>query len=234
MILNRAAELPRYVWLWGLPLPFIVHLTANQLDSTGDFFVRWIESESGVIENGTALLLIPATYFAFAVGLKLYRRFGTTYLVWFGCVGLTCFGFSGEEISWGQHWVGWNSPEYFAEHNRQGETNFHNVNIHFGRVVKSILTLAIIVGGLIMPFRRRYRSTNHLSTDGFWDIVTPTLICVPAAIFVLGVRLVERCKTWFDLEWSLIAVNLKETQELYIAIFLLIYAWSAYVRACRE
>ena len=58
----------------------------------------------------------------------------------------------------------------------------------------------------------------------------PTLVCVPAAAFVFGVRLVERCKTWFDLEWSLLDVNLKELQELYIAIFLLIYVWSVYKR----
>ena len=47
---------------------------------------------------------------------------------------------------------------------------------------------------------------------------------------MFGVRLVERCKTWFDLEWHLLAVNLKELQELYIAIFLLIYVWSVYKR----
>ena len=195
------------------------------------FSAHWVESESGLIENGTALILIPATIFAAVLALRLYRRLGAPYLVWFASVALVCFGFAGEEISWGQHWLGWSSPEYFAEYNRQGETNLHNLNIHFGRVVKSILTLAIIVGGLIVPLRQRGRAPQNSGTARFLDIVTPTFVCVPAAAFVLGVRLVERFKTWFDLDWGIIAVNLKESQELYIALFLLIYAWSARVRA---
>lgn len=227
---NTVRDLPRRVWLWFIPLPLIVQLGVHHLDSSGSFFSRWIESESGLIENATALLLVPAVYFAWVIALRLYRRYGAPYFIWYVGLALVCFGFAGEEISWGQHWFGWDSPGYFAENNRQGETNFHNVNIHFGRVVKSILTLAIIVGGIIMPLRRAKRPASQFGPQRFWDVVTPSLVCVPVAVFVFGVRLVERCKTWFDLEWAFIAVNLKESQELYIAMFLLIYAWSAYVR----
>lgn len=226
-----ARDLHRSIWLWCVPLPLLIHLGARQLDTQGDFFAKWIESESGFIENATALILIPATIIALVLALRFYRRFGTAYLLWFTAVALVCFGFAGEEISWGQHWIGWTSPEYFAEHNRQGETNLHNLNIHFGRIVKSILTLAIIVGGLIMPLRRRERPLSQTPGGHFLDIVTPTLVCVPAAAFVLGVRLIERFKTWFDLDWEIIAVNLKETQELYIALFLFIYVLSARARA---
>jgi hypothetical protein len=223
-------DLHRSIWLWCIPLPLLIHLGTWQLDKTGEFFSTWIESESGLIENATALVLIPAAIFAIGIGLRLYRQFGQLYLLWFFSVALVCIGFAGEEISWGQHWVGWHSPEYFVENNRQGETNFHNFNIHFGRVVKSILTLVIIIGGLIMPFRLSTRGREQTPMRRFVGLVTPTLVCVPAAAFVLGVRLIERFKTWFDLEWSLIAVNLKESQELYIALFLLIYVWSAKVR----
>jgi hypothetical protein len=234
MSVSDVRDLPRSIWLWCVPLPLLIHLSMRQLDTKGDIFAKWIESESGFIENATALLLIPATIFALSVALRLYRQFGIAYLIWFTSVAVVCLGFAGEEISWGQHWLGWDSPDYFVENNRQGETNFHNLNIHLGRVVKSVLTLAIIVGGLIMPFRRRVRSPERTGIPRFWDVVTPTLVCVPAAAFVLGVRLIERFKTWFDLDWGIIAVNLKESQELYIAIFLLIYAWSARVRASRR
>ncbi len=221
------------IWLWCVPLPLLIHLGAWQLDDHGDFFARWIESESGLIENATAILLIPATIFAVAIGLKLLRSAGPLYATWFFGVALICFGFAGEEVSWGQHWLGWDSPEYFVENNRQGETNFHNLNIHFGRVVKTILTLVIVVGGLILPWRRSASAglPNQTSIQRFLRYITPTQVCIPAAAFVLGVRLIERFKTWFDLDWDFIAVNLKESQELYIALFLLIYVWSARVRA---
>jgi hypothetical protein len=231
MAKTAAGELPRVLWLWVMPLPIMIHLGARYLDPDDRFFSRWIESESGLIENATAILLLPAVYFALVAGVRYSRRYGALVLLWFFGFAAVCFGFAGEEISWGQHWLGWQSPEYFIENNRQGETNFHNVNIHFGRVVKSILTIAIIVGGLIMPLRRRKRPANESRMASFWDIVTPTIVCVPAAVFVFGVRLVERFRTWFDLDTAILAVNLKESQELYIAIFLLVYAWWAY-RQC--
>ena len=33
----------------------------------------------------------------------------------------------GEEISWGQHYLNYNAPEFFEEHNRQNEVNIHNL-----------------------------------------------------------------------------------------------------------
>ncbi len=230
MLRSDPRDLHPLIWLWSIPLPFVIHLSTRQLDPDKHFFSVWIESESGLIENATALLLLPATVLAVIVALRCYARFGRMFSVWFVGFALMCFGFAGEEVSWGQHWLGWSSPEYFAEYNRQGETNFHNLNIHFGRVVKSLLTLAIIVGGLILPFMRR-RPAREAAPRWCWvTALVPTLVCVPAAAFVFGVRLVERCKTWFDLEWSLLDVNLKEQQELYIAIFLLVYVWSVYKR----
>ena len=182
-------DLHPLIWLWSIPLPLVIHLSARQIDSDNRFFPTWIESESGLIENATALLLLPATVLAIVLAVRCYGQFGRMFSVWFAGFALMCFGFAGEEVSWGQHWLGWSSPEYFAEQTREG----------------------------VSP--RRWSAA-----------IVPTLVCVPAAAFVFGVRLVERCKTWFDLEWSLLDVNLKELQELYIAIFLLIYVWSVYKR----
>lgn len=212
--------------LWLMPVPLVIHLLAKYLDTDGEIFHRWIESESGFIENGTVLLLIPAAIFLFIVTLRFWKNQQKSLAIWFLLAALVCVGFAGEEASWGQHWVGWQSPEYFEEHNRQGETNFHNLNIQFGRLVKSILTLMIIVGGLILPLTRNAAE----SSESFFGWIVATRVSVAAASFVLLVRVVERLKTWFDLDWFLLTVNLKELQELYIAIFLFIYAWSIKIR----
>jgi hypothetical protein len=34
---------------------------------------------------------------------------------------------AGEEISWGQRLIGWQTPEWLASENAQGETNLHNL-----------------------------------------------------------------------------------------------------------
>jgi disulfide bond formation protein DsbB len=36
---------------------------------------------------------------------------------------LSCLYIAGEEMSWGQHFFHWNTPEYWAMVNRQEETN---------------------------------------------------------------------------------------------------------------
>lgn len=235
---RAAQDVSRLYSYWLIPVPIIIHLAVKMLDGEGTFFNRWIESEWGLIENGTVLLLIPAAVFMLMAAWrywhsKSYRNGGSQLnvnptnklvAVWFLLGAIVCIGFAGEEASWGQHWVGWESPEYFVENNRQGETNVHNLNKQLGRVVKSLLTIAIIVGGLILPLTRKARGIY--TTSNFLDHVQGTKVCVSAGLFVLLVRLVERCKTWFDLDWAILAVNLKESQELYIAIFLFIYAWS--------
>ena len=66
-------DLPRVAWLWCIPIPLLIQLGAWQLDNEGKFFSRWIESEAGLIENATAILLIFATIISFRVGLKLFK-----------------------------------------------------------------------------------------------------------------------------------------------------------------
>ena len=47
-----------------------------------------------------------------------------------------------EEISYGQHFVGWQSPRWFAEQNAQHETNLHNL---FGdRPGKTLRNVALV------------------------------------------------------------------------------------------
>lgn len=211
-------------WMWLLAIPFVVHLGAGLLDTERVFFNRWIESELGLIENLTVLVLIPATIFLLQICFAYWSRGKAVLALWFFLAALVCVGFGGEEASWGQHWFGWESPDYFEQNNRQGETNFHNFDIQVGRTVKAILTLGIIVGGFVLPLMRQTKSDG--AKAGFIDSVIGTRMCVPAAFWVFFVRLIERLKTWFDLDWLILAVNLKELQELYIALFLLIYAWA--------
>ena len=223
-----AKEIPKYIWLWLMFLPLLVHLGAGILDRERIFFDRWIESELGIIENLTVFVLIPASILFVQSSLMFWRRRQHFIAIYFALAAFVCIGFGGEEASWGQHWFGWDSPEYFEANNRQGETNFHNFDIQVGRTVKTLLTIGVVVGGLILPLTR----TRDIRPGeaGFLDFVVGTKSCVPAAFWVFFVRLIERFKTWFDLDWMVLAVNLKELQELYIALFLFIYAWAVKAR----
>jgi len=222
-------------WWWFVaPLGVLLfQLACRYADGGSDFYFDYIETERGLIENLTAVVLIPAAYFAFMSAHRMNRNRLAGPQAWYLIVGLVCVAFFGEEISWGQQWIGWESPEFFAQYNRQGETNVHNMNLHFGRIAKTILTIAIVVGGLILPIWR-WRQTRNSDPCG-WEYLWPPFECVFTAGLVLSVRIVERIKTWFDLEHVLfIDMNLKELQELYLAYFLLLYLWYVHCRVQRN
>ena len=57
-----------------------------------------------------------------------YRKQHNWLAVLFAClVIIILFVMAGEELSWGQRIFGWATPEVFANLNKQGETNFHNM-----------------------------------------------------------------------------------------------------------
>src|SRR4030067_586570 len=64
---------------------------------------------------------------------------------------LSCLYIAGDEMSWGQHFFHWNTPEYWAMVNRQEETNLHNTYDVFEKTPPSLLEAGIFIGGLILP-----------------------------------------------------------------------------------
>ena len=64
-------------------------------------------------------------------------------------VALFCLFVAGEEMSWGQRLVGYQSPEAFLEHNAQQESTLHNLSV-FGRP-KWPLVAALAGYGMLLP-----------------------------------------------------------------------------------
>jgi hypothetical protein len=101
---------------------------------------------------------------------------------------LSCLYIAGEEMSWGQHFFHWNTPEYWALVNRQGETNLHNTYAVFEKWPRAILEIGILIGGLLVPliaaFDPRVRA-NRLS------LFLPPAALVPTAIAVFAFKYLD-------------------------------------------
>ena len=101
-------------------------------------------------------------------------------VLYFLGVGLFYIVCAGEEASWGQRVFGWETPESFAEHNEQGETNLHNLDnlpIHPKDVVSWFMKLFGI--GLPVIFFFVFKGRDHILRR----CVAP-LSLVPLFIFV--------------------------------------------------
>jgi hypothetical protein len=91
--------------------------------------LRKITAETGPFELGSAFMLLLLTWLAIKTWLRLrkavfeYRRI---HMLFIAAISIAAVLAAMEEISWGQHLLGFESPTTFAEYNRQQETNLHN------------------------------------------------------------------------------------------------------------
>ncbi len=220
-------ELPAWLWLWFPPLLLVVQFGCLALGRP--VYDRLFDTELGVVELATPAVLIAGI----AAGLAALRhraRLPAAWLAaWLACMTLGCVYFAGEEVSWGQHLVGWGTPETIAELNDQGETNLHNMSSWFDQKPRLLLELWVLAGGLVLPLVRRARGLHYDERDWrawFW----PTQVCVPAAALAILIKLPPRIQGLFDLGPLPVEIRWSEPQEYYFGVFLMLYLASAWVR----
>lgn len=124
-----------------------------------------INREDGVIEELSALLLLVASavslWVAWRVGPK-DRRFPMHLFLAF-----LFFVMCGEEISWGQRYIGLETPEALAAVNVQGEINFHNM---FGYFFDHMFIAAFFAWMVLVPLAAAY---SRFFRRVFWTVGLP-------------------------------------------------------------
>lgn len=189
--------------------PFVWYAAAGTGDALG--------GEMGIIENMTVLFLLIAICLAITSLIQARRHEHAPRMLqpWLAIMILGSVYFAGEELSWGQHFIGWNTPADWSSLNDQNETNLHNTSFLFDQLPRIVLTIAILFGGAIAPMYRKIRRIQlSKTTVGYW--VFPTLDCLAASLLVLLFR---------PLAGVLGAdfVFAGEMKENAIALFILIY-----------
>jgi hypothetical protein len=131
---------------------------------------------------------------------------------------LSCLYIAGEEMSWGQHFFHWNTPEYWAMVNRQEETNLHNTYAIFEKWPRAILEIGVVLGGIVVPiaaaFDPRVRA-NRLS------LFLPPAALLPTAVIAMGFKLVDLLDQGG--RSSMLIQRPSETIESYLYYFILAY-----------
>jgi len=122
-------------------------------------FLVWIR-EDGLVEWLTVVVLLIMSAFS---GIMSYA-FGRSQpgsgakTVWL-LLAFLCFFGAMEEISWGQRILGIESPQWFLRHNRQGETNLHNLLVFGVNINKLVFgkILAVLIGIYLLAVPLAYR-----------------------------------------------------------------------------
>jgi hypothetical protein len=230
---QRALQLPVWLWLWFPPILLLVIVPIKIW--LPDFYAAYIDGELGLIELATPVISIAGAVVGFRL-LRFASRLPTSRVrIWILLTTLGCVYFAGEELSWGQHLIGWSTPAYLEAVNDQEETNLHNISSWFDQKPRLLLELWVLVGGVVWPLYRWRTRSFPTAADGeaFW--FWPTIEVLPTALLAIFVRLPERIKSLFGIEQLPLELRFSEPQEYYFALFLLIYLASIRRRlgACR-
>ena len=207
--------------LWWLWLPLAVAAVLLVLGHAAPaFYGVWIGSESrGVLELSHVLLPLAGLVVALrTLCLPVLRRRPWLY-VWIGVAALACLYIAGEEASWGQHYLGWATPEAWQAVNDQGETNLHNTSSWLDQKPRSLLELGVIVGGIVIPLVALWRPAIR---QAWFGIVLPPLICLPVALLAEFARMTERLLKLVA-DGAYLFNRASEVQELYFFWFILLY-----------
>lgn len=220
-------ELHKLVWL-VLPivvaaLPYIARILGPHTDA-------YVYGEKGIIENITVVFLLIAIISSLMFLYAKEKIKFKSLKVWMVIFLLGAIYYAGEEMSWGQHFFGWGTPESWTEFNDQQETNLHNTAAIFDQIPRTLLSLAALIGGVLIPVYRRFK--NHIpNNESFFDWLLPTYVCLPAALLSLLVSWHEKIYEALDIAIpAVLDIRAGETKECLLALFMMMYALSLWYR----
>jgi hypothetical protein len=215
------AESMRISRHWWITLPFVVTIAlcvfaVIDKQTYGDYLQR----EGGILETLHSVLAFASAAVAARILLIREVRADPLIAVWLAVFVVGGIYLGGEEASWGQHYFHWQTPEEWAAINRQEETNLHNTSIWLDHVPRVTITLAIFVGGMLVPWMKLAGSRL------LWkrmDFVYPPLALISLAVLLLLGVLEDAVEASTDVLDNVFAFSSGEMQENFIIGFVFFY-----------
>ncbi len=201
------------------------------------YFLSNFWQENGFVENLQSILLFLSIiliikYRKIYKGNFLIRIFLNIYLI-----GLIYY--FGEEISWGQHFFRWETPEFFENYNNQNETNIHNISNLFDQLPRTLVLLWCLITAPVTIIIQKYIKINKDILYIFCPDRKLLIISITLFFFVIPDLLIDKFGLhpgWvnengpldnFSYFYDVISFNfirLSELHELIFSYYFLVYS----------
>ena len=206
-------------WWWlGIPALLAISLIGIEAVSNEFYVTKILPEGYGFLELSQFLIAVSAMLVALRLLFRPFVRSRRLLFVFLGIAALGCFYIAGEEHSWGQHFFHWQTPEYWAEINRQQETNLHNAMPLFGKKPRVLLELGILVGGVILPLLAVLYPAIRANR---WSLFIPPGAIVPTALGAALFKVVDML--WKTFQVPSLVPRPSEAIEIFLYMFLLFY-----------
>jgi len=206
-------------WWWlGLPLLVLLALIATSNLAPG-FYDAWVIPEGyGALELSQFVIMLVALALAVRLLFNPFVKRRPFVLSVTIIAALSSLYIAGEEMSWGQHFFHWNTPDYWALVNRQQETNLHNTYAVFEKYPRAVLELGVLIGGIIIPiaaaFLPRIRAMRL-------SLLFPPAALLPISLIVFAIKIADMA--FQKGRAGEVLHRPSETIELYLYGFILAY-----------
>lgn len=133
---------------YAFHIQFIVYSGLVLLVLKFNGLYKSLDREDGFVELAGAGFLLVASVILLIAAKNYKKDFQKKdYKFWLLLfAGIAFFWASGEEISWGQHMLGTETPEWLGKINGQNETNIHNINKKFfDRTLERLMVLLSLI-----------------------------------------------------------------------------------------
>lgn len=192
--------------------------------------------ENGFVETLQSLFLLISIYFLIItfkkIGLKKIIKFFLSVKI------LALIYYFGEEISWGQHYFKWVSPEFFLDNNNQGETNLHNMSNLLDQLPRTLVILWCSFIPIVFYFIKKKFTLNYeikiifIPTDQLLKISIIFLLIFLPDFFIDKLSLhsghvINGKDIPEAVFWDIISLNflrLSEVHELIFCFYFLVYS----------
>ncbi len=163
---------PKAVWIY---LFYLIFFLANILLFSIDqvFYKKYFWGEDRLIEWLTCIGFFWASLICLGILIKfnpLMNRWALFYLTGFFLFFFVC---AGEEISWGQRLLGFQTPEVLLEHNQQEEFNIHNLDLKLLHP-RDIMGVYVYLFGIFLPLFFFFQKSTPAATWRLF-IYTPAI-----------------------------------------------------------
>ena len=202
-----------FFWL-VIPVLLIIGVIGIELTFSGAN-LRMMYTEGGIVEILQFLFIGLAVLWAAKRFFDVQGRF---LKAWVFLLMVGSFYIAGEEVSWGQWFFYWDTPDFWMGINDQSETNLHNTSSWLDQKPRLLLFAGMIVGGLIIPAMRRWKP-SRLPTR-FAAIYPENHMVIPALGVLVPYLVQEIAEHFFDIR---LFERVSEVQELYMYYFILLY-----------
>lgn len=207
-----ASKIALVIFALIVALPITVELFL--LATNQEMHHRYLATEIGFVELSTVAMLIASIVALVMVAKRSEAKQRKLAII----LAIGLFYWGGEEISWGQSLMKWDSPRMFRSLNYQGETNLHNIKYvsltnQIPRMALNLLAVAALLS-FLPPVQRKLERWRESSWS---DWLKPLPWCVAPAVGVIVISFLKNSRPFGYRE-------LGETEEQYMAILIVTYA----------